>query len=306
MEYQAILDLEDVQKIRVVCDDYSITYGVNPLTIYCAHTGRELGALNDDAIRLLMKRTDLDAFDPADLVEHCMLAARPSPTWSYQTVANFRTLLLADPTGAACYYIMRAFESTVARQKAKCRHKASGRFEHAWKHRQDKAQWQHARVVLFRSLQDEDEKILQRVTAIMLKADAQIGLHNITPPESLGFPEITDWEALIKYYLRAVEHHARRLIHRKREGTTLSSMIWHGYQRTTEPPTKSAQLKMARQEKRNTVASAFVDLLGGHVSLADASNIHESGNAFKEKMQPIKPREISRTHARVRGALTLD
>lgn len=287
MQYETVIQQELINRIKEVSASYHFEDGINPLGLYCSHTGRMMATMTDDEIGLILSANRVTEYDPQttlDLfIDLALLSARPSPAWLYQSKDNMKALLNSDPVGAAVKYLSIAVEHEWRYKKKQNSKSGIGYLKHGFASLESRMDWQRMLIQLFTELQSEDMKVTKELILVLIMADSEIGLQKIKPVKSNPLVEILNmgtfynigakhWQVWIKHYKSALTRHQAKPIARQKEGNSRSRSQFHHYNTLHRPPSK-AQLKKeaaaAKNKKVDDIFANLLDLCDGSLSVTD-------------------------------------
>lgn len=274
-----LIDSGKITKIKYLCADYQInnsndSLGLDILGIYCLHTGRLIGRLNDEAIWAMSHAIDIinDSDDEiiSEVLARTMLACRPSPVWTIQTTEVLRKLITRDPVGACVFYLTRAYHQNNKHCMAKA--KGGGFYPHGWINKYAQADWNWERVRLNQTLHIHySKKELIQLAELLLEVDAKIGIHTITTPTyELSFDSPTKLIALMtKHYTAAIKIQEEKEIRFQRDGGTQSRQVFQHYVSPYRKPTQQMVKAAEKQKRHEEIGNAMFAMMQAHESGAD-------------------------------------
>lgn len=268
------IDASKVDKIRAICTEWKAqneSFGIDPLGVYCAHTGRKIGQLDDGAIWSLAQVIELDGqpnFMVIDqILESTMLACRPSPAWTIQTPERIRQLIRNDPIGACVFYFSRAYHQNNRHALKAEPNTATGTLAHCWTSTFAQSQWNLERVKLHAFFANNfPKRTIVRLSELLLEVDARIGVHNLKP--KVQFIDcLLDRNSLadtIRYYREHLAAYKKAAIkrHKPSTGTTISQLVYGHYESQTKRPSKKRQAEDKKQKQRAMLAAVFQSVQG--------------------------------------------
>lgn len=232
---------------------------IDPLGIYCQHTGRCLGRINDDTLNIILQSLPPQMLEKEEreslwdeLEIRALLSARPSPAWMNQSESSYKQLCDIDPIGAIVKYTGFAFISLWKHRKKRTPNNSIGFHEHQWISLDDRIRWQRTLIILFNKAQEESqfkEYNYMETLFVLLQADAKIGLSRIKPPE-VEFPVIDSWDKITKYYKEYTENFLKNQA--RKSATSGSGFSWtlSEHIRKMHNPSKKSLLDLEKKEKR--------------------------------------------------------
>ena len=90
------------------------TYGVDPLRMYCLHTGKPMGTLDiDELAEAIYEESDDDELESVvdGLVVRTVISMRPSPALNKPDLATIREMSVRRPVDALAYLLNRLYGS---------------------------------------------------------------------------------------------------------------------------------------------------------------------------------------------------
>lgn len=270
MEYQEVQELERVQKIRQICQ----TLEYDPLKIYCLHSGRIIGEMSDDTIRLMLQHIS-ETLDLNTQIEQilfrCVLSMRPSPAWIQQSYESLKLLTEHNPAGVIVRLYMHAYKQNYNELRIRAPKQTTGFIEHSWQTLEDNFRWNETAILLYKELTKKSTKQLTTIAVVLLEADAIIGLSNVIPPngqkilKQVDLPYVVNWSQVIQYYRKAI----RKQKEQNRDGNlrvanvnSLSRGSWMEYLRDHKPPTQTQIKAKENRQKFEEIHKIAEEIFG--------------------------------------------
>lgn len=278
---------------------------IDPIGIYCQHTGRRVGRIDLDTLNIILhslppQLLEEEEFESLwdELETRALLSARPSPAWMHQSLESYKALCLLDPVGAIVKYTGFAFIQNWEHRKKRNVGGKFGFMEHQWISVEDRVAWQRNLCQLFISVTSSKgfKKFNYLDTLyVLIHADAKIGLHNITPP-TITFPVVDSWDEITDYYKDQTEKFLKNQAKATRAAKDGSGFSWSLSEsiRINHRPSKTAQIKLVKEEK-----SKEFDSLWAEANLQPASipiKAETTPEELKAAMPEVKKIPVANRH----------
>ena len=291
---QDAMDLQKIERIEKACADHTHraeSFGVNPLGVYCAHTGRQVGQLNQNAVWLMAQVLDLDSMTDSQIahvvLESSMLAMRPSPAWAFQRTERMRKLIRRDNVGACVFYLSRAYHQNNKHMLKK--DSGNNVMAHCWESEYNHADWNYERVRLNQLLwQSLGPKELHLLAETLLEADARVGINKIPTPTQF-IEELLTKKAVLKliaYYQDAIASAEKKRIQHRPDGNTQSRLVWQHYDRINKPVSQKAEREAKKAAEYAKMDAVFRDIMGFE-TVDDVVESRKAGNVATEHTKQV-------------------